>query len=69
MCDTCDWLPSFNSSSTVNVTVLGGLQFGGLVEMTCLNNMEAADGSVFSSAICTPDAWNLCHPSFTCDCE
>ncbi|KAF0306628.1 Complement factor H-related protein 4 [Amphibalanus amphitrite] len=66
-CDTCEWLPSFNASSGVNISVTGGTQFGGLVEMACLPGLEAADGSVFSSAICTPDAWNLCHTNFSCD--
>ncbi|XP_043201876.1 uncharacterized protein LOC122370388 [Amphibalanus amphitrite] len=66
-CDTCEWLPSFNASSGVNISVTGGMQFGGLVEMACLPGLEAADGSVFSSAICTPDAWNLCHTNFSCD--
>ena len=67
-CDTCLWLDSFNSSSmTVNST--GGLQLGGLVEMQCLPGLEAEDGSVFSSAICTPDVWNQCYDNFTCDRE
>ena len=67
-CDTCEWLDGFNTSSN-SVNVTGGLTFGGLVEMWCEPGLEAADGAVFSSAVCTPDFWNMCHENFTCDRE
>ncbi|XP_037082358.1 complement factor H-related protein 4-like [Pollicipes pollicipes] len=63
-CSVCAWSSGFNSS--VFSTSVSGSSFGQLVEMACPDGLEAADGAVNSTAICTPDSWDKCHDSFNC---